>query len=37
VTTGESPRNESLDVSEMGAWTMITHLLLNLSETLTKS
>jgi len=36
LTTGESNRNDSLDVQELGAWTMITHLILNLSETVTK-
>ena len=36
LAAGESPRNESLDVNELGAWTMIVHLILNLSETVTK-
>lgn len=36
LSTGESARNSALDASELGAWTMITHLLLNLSETVTK-
>lgn len=36
IAAGESPRNTQLDASELGAWTMITHLLLNLSETVTK-
>ncbi len=36
LSAGESPRNESLAVSELGAWTLVTHLLLNLSETITK-
>ncbi|MDA1049724.1 MAG: PSD1 and planctomycete cytochrome C domain-containing protein [Planctomycetota bacterium] len=36
LAAGESPRNESLDASELGAWTMVAHLLLNLSETVTK-
>ncbi len=36
LAAGEFPRNESLDVNELGAWTMIVHLLLNLSETVTK-
>jgi len=36
LAAGESPRNESLDAGELGAWTMIAHLLLNLSETITK-
>jgi hypothetical protein len=36
LAAGESPRTESLDVIELGTWTMIAHLLLNLSETITK-
>ncbi|MBC8354880.1 MAG: PSD1 domain-containing protein [Planctomycetes bacterium] len=36
LAAGESPRSEALDVNELGAWTMIVHLLLNLSETVTK-
>ncbi len=36
LTAGESPRDESLDVGELAAWTMVMHLLLNLSETVTK-
>ena len=36
LAAGESPRNKSLDVNELGAWTMIVHLLFNLSETVTK-
>ncbi len=36
LQVGESPRDESLDVAEHAAWTMIGNLLLNLSETLTK-
>ena len=36
LAAGESTRNESLDVNELGAWTMVVHLLLNLSETVTK-
>jgi hypothetical protein len=36
LAVGESTRNESLDVNELGAWTMIVHLILNLSETVTK-
>jgi hypothetical protein len=36
LAVGESPRNESLAPGELGAWTMIAHLLLNLSETVTK-
>lgn len=34
---GESTRNEELDANELGAWTMVTHMLLNLSETVTKN
>ena len=36
LTAGESGRDESLPSDELGAWTMVTHLLLNLSETVTK-
>jgi hypothetical protein len=36
ISAGESPRNDKLDASELAAWTMVTHLLLNLSETVTK-
>jgi hypothetical protein len=36
LAEGESPRNETLDANELAAWTMIVHLLLNLSETITK-
>jgi hypothetical protein len=36
LAAGEAPKNQSLDVNDLGAWTMITHLLLNLSETVTK-
>jgi len=36
LAVGESARDESLDANELGAWTMIVHLLLNLSETVTK-
>ncbi len=36
LALGESPRNESLDASQLASWTLITHLLLNLSETVTK-
>ena len=36
LASGEFPRNKSLDVNELGAWTMIVHLLLNLSETVTR-
>ena len=36
LSVGESSRDEKLDVAELAAWTMVTHLLLNLSETVTK-
>jgi hypothetical protein len=36
LAAGESSRNESLDANELGAWTMVVHLILNLSETVTK-
>ena len=36
LSAGESPRDKTLPAHEMGAWTMIGHLLLNLSETVTK-
>ncbi len=36
VAAGESPRDESLDVAELAAWTMVANLILNLDETLTK-
>ncbi|NQV26133.1 MAG: DUF1553 domain-containing protein [Rhodopirellula sp.] len=36
LSAGESPRNEQLDANELAAWTMVTHLLLNLSESVTK-
>ncbi|MCH2581218.1 MAG: DUF1553 domain-containing protein, partial [Planctomycetes bacterium] len=36
LSVGESPRDQKLDVNELAAWTMVTHLLLNLSETVTK-
>lgn len=36
LSAGESPRNETLDAGELAAWTMVTHLLLNLSESVTK-
>ena len=36
LSAGESPRNEQLEVNELAAWTMVTHLLLNLSESVTK-
>jgi hypothetical protein len=36
LSAGESDRNESLDQTELAAWTMIVHLIFNLSETVTK-
>ena len=36
LAAGDSSRNESLDANELGAWTMVVHLILNLSETVTK-
>ena len=36
VQTGESPRNEKLDVSELAAYTAVAGLILNLDETITK-
>jgi len=36
LAIGESPRNEKLDQNELAAWTMVTHLILNLSETVTR-
>lgn len=36
LSSGESPRDDQLNTNELAAWTMITHLLLNLSETVTK-
>jgi hypothetical protein len=36
VSTGEFPRDDSLDVSELAAYTTVTGLILNLDETITK-
>ena len=36
LSVGESKRDESLPAHELSAWTMVTHLLLNLDETVTK-
>lgn len=36
LANGESRRNESLDVAEHAAWSMIASLILNLSETITR-
>tara|TARA_B100000519_G_scaffold129242_2_gene111585 strand:- start:425 stop:3640 length:3216 start_codon:yes stop_codon:yes gene_type:complete len=37
LNVGESKRNEELEANELGAWTMVAHMLLNLSETVTKN
>jgi mono/diheme cytochrome c family protein len=37
VSVGEGKRDESLEVSEHAAWTMVANLILNLDETLTKN
>ena len=37
LASGESPRDESLEVGELAAWTMVAHVLFNLSETVTRS
>jgi hypothetical protein len=36
LSVGESPRNESLDVAELAAWTMVASAILNLDETVTR-
>jgi hypothetical protein len=36
ISIGESKRNESLDASELAAWTMVANLILNLDESVTK-
>jgi hypothetical protein len=36
LSVGESPREESLDVQQQAAWTMIANLILNLDETISK-
>jgi hypothetical protein len=36
LSVGEYPRDESLDISEQAAWTMIANLILNLDETISK-
>ena len=36
LSAGESPINQQLSTTELAALTMITHLLLNLSETVTR-
>ena len=37
LSAGESPRDTNLQPAELAAWTMICHLLLNLSETVTQN
>jgi hypothetical protein len=36
LATGEAPSNPKLEPLDVASWTMLTHLLLNLSETVTK-
>ncbi|MEM7232677.1 MAG: PSD1 and planctomycete cytochrome C domain-containing protein, partial [Planctomycetota bacterium] len=36
LSAGESAHDETLDASELAAWTMIAHLILNLSEAVTR-
>ena len=36
LAVGESPRNAQLDPGQLASWSMVTHVLLNLSETVTK-
>ncbi len=36
LSQGESPRDASLDVAELAAWTMVSSTILNLDETITK-
>lgn len=36
LTAGESPLNTTLNTVELAAWSMVTHVLLNLSETVTR-
>jgi hypothetical protein len=36
ISYGDSKRNEALDVSDLAAWTMMSNLLLNLDESVTK-
>jgi hypothetical protein len=37
LSAGESPRDTKLPAADLAAWTMICHLLLNLSETVTQN
>lgn len=36
LSAGESPRDDTLDANELAAWSMVAHVLLNLSETVTR-
>ena len=36
LATGIAPRNESFDAAELAAWTVVSRVLLNLDETVTK-
>ena len=36
IAIGETPPDESLDAVELGAWTMVANLVLNLDEVITK-
>jgi hypothetical protein len=36
LSVGEKPRNPELDASELAAWTMVTSMVMNLDETITK-
>ena len=36
VSVGESKRNESLDASQLAAWSVVANMILNLDETITK-
>jgi hypothetical protein len=37
LSAGESPRDTKLAAEDLAAWTMVCHLLLNLSETVTQN
>ena len=37
LSAGESPRDAKLAAADLAAWTMVCHLLLNLSETVTQN
>ncbi len=36
VTVGESKRSDTLDVSQLAAWSVVANMILNLDETITK-